>query len=605
MRQRLTRVWPALIVALLGLPLFVGLGRSDLQNDEAIYSFAVDRILETGDWLTPRSSPSETAAFLEKPPLKMWIVAAPMRLGLLPHDEFGLRFWDAFFGAVAFLYVLGIGRRLIGPIAGAAAALILFVHWPLVFDHGLRSNNMEAAVFLCYCGGVYHYMLWSDSTDGARRRRHAVALGLYFVLGFMTKFVAALFLPLVLGVATLLFRSQRAKLARDWRLFAAVAALVLALCAPWFLYAHLRFGAFFWETIFAEHVYARFTRFLDPMHLQPWNFYLIHLYQTFQYSNTFVLVVAGAVLMLVRTIRERWVDGFVVLLWFALPVTLISAGTSKLYHYVFPFLPPLALCGGYFVERLFRFAQPVFAAAVHRVERQVVENGRPRVAAALGRPAVRGTLSVIAVVALTIAVVTVVYGPIRLSIGRTVLLKNGGLLRPWCVAVVLAVLAARSRLVDRLAIPLVILWMLPLPVYRDWLTRLTVGAHPMRATVECIHRIQADVATPQPPGLYVDLPDTSLGHPLYYYFRRVRPWTRAESRSPLALQQYVNDPAERRPSLVWEPTYREFRRLDHTSSLDMDAAQLPLVSFPDDALLLLPGPYGACTPSPVRRREIP
>ena len=36
--------------------------------------------------------------FLEKPPLKFWIVAAPIRAGLLPHDEFGLRFWDAVFG---------------------------------------------------------------------------------------------------------------------------------------------------------------------------------------------------------------------------------------------------------------------------------------------------------------------------------------------------------------------------------------------------------------------------------------------------------------------------------------------------------------------------
>ena len=31
-----------------------------------------------GDWLEPKSSPSETEVFLEKPPLKFWIVAAPI-----------------------------------------------------------------------------------------------------------------------------------------------------------------------------------------------------------------------------------------------------------------------------------------------------------------------------------------------------------------------------------------------------------------------------------------------------------------------------------------------------------------------------------------------
>src|SRR5471032_2079873 len=99
------RVGLALVVVAFCLPLFVGLGKCDLQTDESIYSFSVDRMLESGDWLAPKASPYEDAPFLEKPPLKVWIVALPIRLGLLPHDEFGLRFWDAVFGGLAFLYV--------------------------------------------------------------------------------------------------------------------------------------------------------------------------------------------------------------------------------------------------------------------------------------------------------------------------------------------------------------------------------------------------------------------------------------------------------------------------------------------------------------------
>src|SRR5262245_23649958 len=199
----ISRPWLALVLALFCLPLFVGLGRTDVGHDEAIYTFAVDRILEIGDWLEPKSSPHEDVAFLEKPPLKFWIVALPIRLGLLPHDEFGIRFWDALFGGLGFLYVFAIGSRLAGPVCGAVATLILFVHWPLLFEHGLRSNNMEAALFLSYCGGIFHFIEWArvpSSAEAAKpsaARRHAVAVGLYFVLGFMTKFVAAIFLPMV------------------------------------------------------------------------------------------------------------------------------------------------------------------------------------------------------------------------------------------------------------------------------------------------------------------------------------------------------------------------------------------------------------------------
>ena len=44
--------------------------------------------------------------------------------------------------------------------------------------------------------------------------------------------------------------------------------------------------------------------------------------------------------------------GAVVLLWATLPLALISVGTSKLYHYAYPFLPPLALAAGYLVALL-------------------------------------------------------------------------------------------------------------------------------------------------------------------------------------------------------------------------------------------------------------
>ena len=62
-----------LVVALFCVPLFIGLDGWDLRNDEAIYSYAVDRILQTGEWLTPRSIQVD-GPFLEKPPLKLWLL---------------------------------------------------------------------------------------------------------------------------------------------------------------------------------------------------------------------------------------------------------------------------------------------------------------------------------------------------------------------------------------------------------------------------------------------------------------------------------------------------------------------------------------------------
>jgi hypothetical protein len=194
-REGLSRLPPALVLIAFCLPLFIGLGSFDLDSDEAIYSYAVESILTGGDWLSPRSSPNPDDIFLEKPHLKLWIVAAPIRLGLLPLNEFGLRFWDALFGALSFVYLFLIGRRLAGWVCGLAAALVLFAHTPLIFDHGFRSNNMDAALVLAYCGGVYHYLRWASAPAGPSRIRHIAAVLAWFYLGFMTKFVAAIFLP--------------------------------------------------------------------------------------------------------------------------------------------------------------------------------------------------------------------------------------------------------------------------------------------------------------------------------------------------------------------------------------------------------------------------
>ena len=366
--MKLSRPWLAFVLALFCLPLFIDLGRQDIQNDEAIYSFAVDRILEIGDWLAPRSSPHEDAVFLEKPPLKFWIVAAPIRLGLLPHNEFGIRFWDALFGAVAFAYVFAIGTRLAGPVCGGVAVLLLFVHWPLLFDHGLRQNNMEAPLFLCYCGGIYHYMAWMSRPVRLKSRGHAVAVGLYFVLGFMTKFVAALFLPLVLAAASLPIHASRSKLFKEWRLWGAVSALVLVLVVPWFVYANLRFGSYLWEVMLSTHVVTRFTAYLDPAHLQPWYYYVRDMHLNFVASGTEMLVVGGLAVLVVQTIRRGWFDGTLVLMWLVLPLILISLGTSKLYHYAYPFLPPLTLSAGYLLALIVLLVPAPFERLLTRME---------------------------------------------------------------------------------------------------------------------------------------------------------------------------------------------------------------------------------------------
>jgi 4-amino-4-deoxy-L-arabinose transferase-like glycosyltransferase len=348
------RFWkPALVLFLVALvfcaPLFSNLGGGDLENDEAIYSYAVESILATGDWLNPRSAPSDDVVFVEKPPLKFWIVALPIRLGLLPDNEFGLRFWDAVFGGVAFLYIFAFGRRMAGWVCGVVALAILYTFEGLIVQHGLRANAMESALVLAYAGGMYHYVRWADTDSGGRARAHAAAVGLYFFLAFMTKFVAALFLPAILAAASLELPSVRSKALREWRTWLVVASGFVLLAAPWFIYQAFQPEHQIWAIMFGQHVFERFSGSLDRTHVHPWSYYLSYIFRSLLQSRTLWVVLGGALLVHLRVTRERWLAGTLTLYWFWMPLALISFGTSKLLHYTYPFLAPAALAGGYLV----------------------------------------------------------------------------------------------------------------------------------------------------------------------------------------------------------------------------------------------------------------
>lgn len=576
----LKRIGAVLVLAVFCVPLFVDLGREELRGDEPIYAFAVDLILETGDWLTPRSIPYENAPFLEKPPLKFWIVAASMRAGLLPHDDFGQRFWDAAFGAFTFLYVFAIGLRLAGPFCGLAAVFVLFVHQPLLFEHGLRSQNMEAALVLSYCGAMFHALAWSSSDSRTARRMHPFAVGGYFVLGFMVKFVAAIFLPFVLFLMPLLFPAWRARFRRDWRTWAAVSLVVLLTIAPWFIYQSFENANEFWDVILGVHVYERMTGFLDPAHLHPWHYYFSTIRFEFGRDHTLAPVICGLLTLIVVTTRRRWDAGMLVLLWLIVPLVAISFGSSKLYHYAYPFLPPLALSAGYLPGMIVRRD-----SMLSRTLEQWGSSLSARVSVAQA-PWVRTATSTLAVIAFVVAVATLVYGRFSFGLGDVVLFRNSSVARPLLVGLALLIVSSHGWLAGRLVLPLVVLVLLPLDSYRDVLRRLDDGKAPTRSLAQCLQDL---TPADQQRGVYVQAED--LGQwKFVYYFRRIG--VQQPSERPFeALTPKLFVPEQQQPVIVSDDDYSYLRRLFATEASFVDIASVRLDS---GLMLLLPGRYASC-----------
>jgi 4-amino-4-deoxy-L-arabinose transferase-like glycosyltransferase len=573
-------------------PLFRGLLSVDAENDEAIYSYAVHSILETGDWLNPRSSPSPNEVFLEKPPLKFWIVALPIRLGLLPDNDFGMRFWDAAFGSLAFLYVFSLGRRLAGWACGVAALLTMYTLDSVIFQHGLRGNNMEAAVVLAYAGGVYHFLRWAESERPAAVRAHAAAVGAYFFLAFMTKFVAAAFLPMVAVAASLEIPAARSKALREWRTWLAVGAGVVLLAAPWFVYQSIQPGRGVWSIMLAEHVVKRFQSSLDPSHVHPWYFYFQNLAGGLLASGMIWPVAIGGVLIHVRVMRERWLAGTLVLYWFWLPFVLMSFGSSKLWHYAYPFLAPVCLAAGYavglacqaIVAGVAVLTDPARARTFDLPERAATLVARLRPA----WPWIRRALLAAGICWLALAAAGVLY-PMRFRV-LGVLVRLPSLARAALAATLLGLLARRGVWMARVSVPVLLLGFMPVDHYRLAVRRASLESHRMRTTSECIatvRRAERAVGRGVPP-MFVYLPDHTFNHAFFYYYERFG-WDRRKELDDATVLKMLDGPAEQRPILLPEDRWMAVH-----ATYDAPGTVRPSVLVYDGIQLILPGPFAGC-----------
>ena len=313
----------------------------------------------------------------------------------------------------------------------------------------------------------------------------------------MTKFVAVLFLPAILAAAALELPGVRARAARHWRHWAVVGCAVIVCVAPWFVYQMLQPGRGLWTVMVGEHVLQRFQSSVDPAHVKPWDFYFRSLSEDLWGRRTFWIVLSGGLLVHARVLRQAWLPGTLVVYWFWLPFLLMSLGTSKLWHYAYPFLAPVALAGGYLV------ASAAAALGDLASGRPLTSAALPEVAGALNRAfawwsGLSGRLAsaprwiVVARhwaqrVLMAAAVVFLVLGGLSLiHPGRFNVIGVGirpqPALRAGLIAIALAFMGGRTAWLARAAVPLILVSFMSVPQYLDQIARMRAAASPVRTS---------------------------------------------------------------------------------------------------------------------------
>ncbi|MFT3790262.1 MAG: glycosyltransferase family 39 protein [Rudaea sp.] len=322
---------------------FVGLGRSSLWSDEAIYAVAAHNAVANGNWYPLKF---QGRRYSWKPPLAVWPVA--VSFAAFGESEFSDRLPSAVFATLTVAMVFIVSAWMLDVWSGLFAALLLATISPWLDIHGARAGVTEPLLCFCLICALASYHLYR--IEHARRWLvvacgAACLSGLYKgLLGPTLLFLATLADELTGFVCSMKKSGESRSAPLDsWAsCFKAPSLLLLSGLSAYLLWVieNLLHAPGFLHQLFRD-VVVRMTSGVDAGHLQGHVYYLQLLYRGMGYL--WVPLAIGTVVALTTGQGARGQALRLTAVFAIVAMALIHCSVSKLPWYITPALPALAV----------------------------------------------------------------------------------------------------------------------------------------------------------------------------------------------------------------------------------------------------------------------
>ncbi len=322
-----------------------------MDDVDAVQAQIARNMLESGDWVTARLN---GVAYLEKAPLKYWMIAASYRI-------FGIHDWAARLPLALMVVALcwttlRFGRWAFGPEAGFFAGLVLSTSAGLFLF--TRILIPDAVLTLTITLSLWCFLRALEPDDNGTKLWPTL-LAVFIGIGFLLKGLIAGLFPAGAAFVYLLVTKQL--FSREaWRRLRPLRGMfiVIVITAPWTILATLRnppyfdftlhsgpgeYRGFFWFFFINEHV----LRFLNLRYPRDYNtvprlwFWISHLIWLFPWSFYLPAAIRRGYTPVDRAGRAR----LLALCWAAFVMTFFTFSTTQEY-YSLPIYPALALLLG-------------------------------------------------------------------------------------------------------------------------------------------------------------------------------------------------------------------------------------------------------------------
>ncbi len=297
--------------------------------DEKTYSANAFHMIKSGDYITPWDA-GELAVWVGKPPIQMWLMSLSYQV--LGVTNFASRLWSPLFGAFTLALVYLLGRRFYNSTVGLLSVLVLGSS--TLFSSFSTHAMMDGPLLFFIVSSIYCMLLAQENEKG---NLYAALSGVLFGLALMTKGFEALLIPLILiPYFVLTKRSPRFLFTKHFAYFIGIAALIFL---PWLIYMDLSFKDFY-DCFFSYN----FIRSVSPVegHIGGSLFYFKYLAST--ESPLWTLLMPFAVgLAAFKSFVKRSKPDILLLIWVVVVFAVFTVAQTKIYWYILPSLPALAL----------------------------------------------------------------------------------------------------------------------------------------------------------------------------------------------------------------------------------------------------------------------
>jgi 4-amino-4-deoxy-L-arabinose transferase-like glycosyltransferase len=334
--------WRIALFVLCAWILFSHLGKPALfEPDEGRNAEVAREVLLLNDWVTPHY---DFIPRLDKPALYFDLVA-------LSYKIFGVSQWSArfpsalaAFGCLFLTYL--ISRKLFDRRVALWSALILLTTIEFFILSQAVILDMLLTIFLTL--GLACFFVGQLKADSGGGRAEFLLMYAAFAAATATKGPIGFLLPGLIICSYILFTRQ-VTLLRRMELSLGIPLFVVT-AVSWYLLAESRNPGYVRHFLWEENILRFATNRFHRTH--PWYFYLLALSGGFL-PWTFLLPSAAVELSRRPLGRER----LFLILWVAVPLIFFSLSSSKLFHYILPVFPPLAVIVGATVGNAFKNSQ--------------------------------------------------------------------------------------------------------------------------------------------------------------------------------------------------------------------------------------------------------